>query len=148
MQAKDQDFTADFTLTLKDSSSSSSSGAGLQGTQEVAAIVLWFDTLFSKERCPDTPVTLSTSPHAPLTHWAQTVLPLRTPVLLGSPTTQQAGQVGSRPYATEIKGRLSMARNKAKHRSLDIALNYQAALSDGSSVSDTRVYSMSVLGKD
>jgi hypothetical protein len=146
MQSKDQDFTAEFMLTLKDTSTttSSSRGAGLQGTQEVAAVVLWFDTLFSKERCPDMPVTLSTSPHAPITHWAQTVLPLRTPVLLGS----QPGQATSRPYATEIKGRLSMARNKAKHRSLDIALTYQAHLSDGTSISDTKVFPMSVVGKD
>ncbi len=43
----------------------------------VHAIVLWFDTHFSERFCAQHPVTLSTSPHAPPTHWAQTVLMLR-----------------------------------------------------------------------
>ena len=49
---------------------------------EAHALVLWFDTEFSARSCAERPVTLSTSPHAPQTHWAQTVLTLRQPVLL------------------------------------------------------------------
>ena len=40
-------------------------------------MVIWFDVEFSKRFCSQQPVTLSTSPFAPSTHWAQTVLPLR-----------------------------------------------------------------------
>ena len=49
---------------------------------EAHALVLWFDTEFSGRFCGERPVTLSTSPHGPQTHWAQTVLTLRQPVLL------------------------------------------------------------------
>lgn len=52
---------------------------------QVHAIVLWFDTAFSTARCPETEVLLSTSPFAPTTHWAQTVLPLEQPVVLRCP---------------------------------------------------------------
>lgn len=167
MASHDQDFTADFTLNLAQGSSqpglahpssntptpalpdgeqASGSAAVTLEEADVAAVVIWFDTQFSAQRCPETPVTLSTSPHAPLTHWAQTVLPLRRPVLLRSPSSS-LGAAG-RPFASEIKGQLSMARNKSKHRSLDIALRYTAVLSDGSTVEDTRVYPMSVVGQD
>jgi hypothetical protein len=37
-----------------------------------------------------------------------------------------------------------MARNKLKHRFLDISLEYSAQLSDGRTVSHTMLYSMSV----
>ena len=46
------------------------------------ALVMWFDADFSDRVCKESPVTLTTSPHAPPTHWAQTVLTLRTPVYL------------------------------------------------------------------
>ena len=44
---------------------------------ECHAMVIWFDVEFSKRFCSQQPVTLSTSPFATPTHWAQTVLPLR-----------------------------------------------------------------------
>lgn len=135
MRPEDQDFTTEFVLTGCDSSS---------GCDEVAAIVLWFDTAFSKERCPETAVLLSTSPHAPLTHWAQTVLALRTPVKLARPGA--AGAAAAADSAREIRGRISMARNRDKHRSLDIALTYKAELGDGRVVEEAGVYAMSVLG--
>ena len=40
-------------------------------------MVIWFDVEFSRRFCSQQPVTLSTSPFAAPTHWAQTVLPLR-----------------------------------------------------------------------
>jgi protein arginine N-methyltransferase 3 len=52
---------------------------------EAAALVLWFDTEFSARFCAERPVALSTSPAGPQTHWAQTVLTLRAPVLLQVP---------------------------------------------------------------
>lgn len=48
-------------------------------------------------------------------------------------------------WTHEIRGRLSMARNKSKHRSLDISLEHSATLADGTIVRDTSVYAMSVL---
>ena len=66
--AADTDFTREFRLLA--------SAAGQAGPA-VHAVVLWFDTHFSERFCAQLPVTLSTSPHAPPTHWAQTVLMLR-----------------------------------------------------------------------
>lgn len=49
------------------------------------ALAVWFDVDFSQRFCPDQPVVLETSPRAPPTHWAQTLLTLRQPVdLAGS----------------------------------------------------------------
>lgn len=41
------------------------------------SLVVWFDTVFSERFCAERPVTLSTSPAEPQTHWAQTVLVLK-----------------------------------------------------------------------
>jgi protein arginine N-methyltransferase 3 len=120
MSAAQQDFTAHFTLSASSARlvssagdtagdaagdtavSSSSSGEDASSTVEVAALVLWFDVEFSARFCKEHPVTLSTSPRAPVTHWAQALLPLASPVVL-SP-----GQV--------LDCRLSMARSRARHR--------------------------------
>lgn len=40
---------------------------------ECHGVVVWFDTEFSARFCMERPVVLSTSPHAPATHWAQTL---------------------------------------------------------------------------
>ena len=40
---------------------------------ECHGLVVWFDTEFSARFCAERPVVLSTSPHAPATHWAQTL---------------------------------------------------------------------------
>ena len=40
---------------------------------ECHGVVVWFDTEFSARFCAERPVVLSTSPHAPTTHWAQTL---------------------------------------------------------------------------
>ena len=49
---------------------------------EVHALVLWFDAEFSGRHSKEAAALLTTSPHAPQTHWAQTVLTLRKPILL------------------------------------------------------------------
>jgi protein arginine N-methyltransferase 3 len=125
MSAAQQDFTANFTLSASsaclvssagDTSGdiagdtagdtavgSSSSGVDASSSSvEVAALVLWFDVEFSARFCKEHPVMLSTSPHAPVTHWAQALLPLASPVVLGP------GQA--------LDCRLSMARSRARHR--------------------------------
>ena len=63
--ARDTDFTTEFQLRF-------TGGGG--GGGACHALVLWFDTHFSARFCREHPVTLSTSPHQPPTHWAQTVL--------------------------------------------------------------------------
>ena len=68
--AADADFTSEFRLLA-------SAAASSEPAPAVHAVVLWFDTHFSERFCAQHPVTLSTSPHAPPTHWAQTVLTLR-----------------------------------------------------------------------
>jgi hypothetical protein len=140
MRPEDQDFTCDFTLEAADL-------ADETGPKEVAAVVLWFDTDFSAARCPEAPVKLSTSPHSPATHWAQTVLPLQQPVMLSGETDGVLAGSGGVVTAKCLTGRLSMSRNTAKHRSLDIALEVKASLSDGTVVHHTRIYTMDVLGE-
>ena len=90
--------------------------------------MLWFDTLFSERFCKEHPVELSTSPNAPLTHWVQTVLLLKQPVLM-APAATAAGAPG---LAVALTGQVSMARSKQTHRSLDIVLRYTAQYADGS----------------
>ena len=55
-----------------------------------------------------------------------------------------AGQIQDMQWAREIRGRISMARNAAKHRSLDISLEYKAELANSMAVQGTTVYAMSV----
>ena len=146
MRSEDQDFTAEFALNLP---TAVAEGAG---PEEVHSVVLWFDTAFSRRHCADAPALLSTSPHAPQTHWAQTVLILKEPVLLRRATAAVAAgaatacAVAGEPSTAEsITGRLSMVRNRSKHRSLDISLEYKAVLSDGRVVQHTAIYAMNVL---
>jgi hypothetical protein len=47
--------------------------ASAGGAAECYGLVVWFDTEFSARFCKEQPVLLSTSPHAPPTHWAQTL---------------------------------------------------------------------------
>ena len=41
------------------------------------AFVLWFDVTFPAPASDASAIVLSTSPHKPVTHWAQTILTLR-----------------------------------------------------------------------
>jgi protein arginine N-methyltransferase 3 len=142
MRAQDQDFTAEFTLTSKVPEGAEGPAAAASA-QECHAIVLWFDTDFSSRFCAEAPVKLTTSWRAQPTHWAQTVLVLKEPVLLSMP-----GQAPADGTAPCITGRLSMVRNRFKHRFLDISLEYKATLGGGKQVHQTAMYSMSVSGKD
>jgi len=133
MAAADQDFTADFELHASSSAS------------ECHALVLWFDTLFTQRFCSDTPVELSTSPHSPQTHWAQTVLVLPAPVVL-VPASQAAGAAGE---AVALQGRISMVRRRRQHRCLDISIDYRAVHADGTQGAQrAQLYSLTVSGKE
>ena len=168
MKAEDQDFSAEFTLTAASpapvpaSDSTSAASTSAPTSCECHAIVLWFDTDFSARHCAEAPVRLSTSPREPATHWAQTVLVLQEPVTLSclAGSEAAAGTIGATdgssapappsqlPKATApcLSGRVSMVRNRFKHRFLDISLEYRAQLSDGRVVQHTTMYTMSVSG--
>ena len=166
MKAEDQDFSAEFILTAASpvpvpaSDSTSAASTSAPTSCECHAIVLWFDTDFSARHCTEMPVRLSTSPREPATHWAQTVLVLQEPVTLCCMAGSEAGPAGATdsssmaspppplPKATApcLSGRVSMVRNRFKHRFLDISLEYRAQLSDGRVVQHTTMYTMSVSG--
>ena len=148
MRASDQDFSAEFALVAAASSSSDPLAAAATA-RECHAIVLWFDTDFSSRHCVEAPVRLSTSPSETPTHWAQTVLVLQEPVLLTPPLPAEGGASASErgsKAAEFLTGRISMVRNRFKHRFLDISLEYQAQLGDGRVVKHTNMYTMSVGG--
>ena len=137
--AADQDFTADFRLTAS------------RGPATCAALVLWFDTLFTERFCAEQPVCLSTSPFGPPTHWGQAVLTLAAPVTMAPAVGLRAGGDGdaaagsAESPAVALEGRISMARSKHKHRSLDIALSYRAVGADGRQGEEvSSIYAMGV----
>lgn len=64
--------------------------------------------------------------------------------LCASSTTGTDQSTNDLKWARELRGRVSMARNATRHRSLDISLEHRAELVDGSVVQGTAVYAMSV----
>lgn len=120
MSAADADFHADFELLAT-------------RCGECAGVVLWFDTPFSDRFCAEAPGNLSTSPYSTRTHWVQTVLVLERP-----PVLEEGDTLG---------GRLSYARNAAKHRSLDISIELRHRGTDGAEKgSCAQCYVMEVAG--
>ncbi|DBB07799.1 hypothetical protein WJX82_004343 [Trebouxia sp. C0006] len=131
MDAADASFSTDFILEADPKSCC--------GPQECHALVLWFDMNFSKRFCAEQPVKLSTSPHGPQTHWCQTVLVLRKPILFGLGTAEARGKV-----AASLKGRFSMARSD-QHRGIDMSVEYSAQFTDGSlGPSEVQIFSMTM----
>ena len=121
MAPADQDFTSEFSLAALPAGAAASGGGGGGGggggsARAVSCLVLWFDVEFSARFCPEHPVTLSTAPSAEMTHWMQAVLPLKAPVEL--------------PPGGALACRLSMARSKARHRALDVSLEYGVVAAD------------------
>lgn len=108
------------------------------GKHQCHSIVLWFDTKFSERYCKEAPQVLSTGPADPATHWAQAVLLLPEPVVI-------ADDCGTDNIAIALKGRISMARARVLHRTLDISLEYAQVWSNGTvSESKIQLYSMKV----
>lgn len=123
MAREDQDFSSHFKIIT-------------QNISVCSCLVLWFDTEFSARFCMESPQLLSTSPHQTQTHWAQTVLPLKEPLLLNR--KDEDVTIG-------LEGLLTMTRRKAKHRTLDIVLEYQSVRSNGShGPKISQIYSMGV----
>jgi protein arginine N-methyltransferase 3 len=143
MSHDDQDFTAEFECGLSgvvglDGAEATATTTPTTATTKITCLVLWFDTLFTERFCRDCPVVLSTAPTSAPTHWAQAVLPLSRPVELGAPSSSSSSSSSS-----SLRGRLSMARRRGRHRALDISVEYWV---DGSSSSKAVVdlYSMGV----
>lgn len=86
---------------------------------ECHVLVLWFDAHFTARFCRERPVTLSTSPLAEPTHWAQVALTLSHPVPL---TDDVEG----------IQGTIGFSKNKENRRSVDIVVKYAGVRRDGS----------------
>ena len=122
---EDVEFTAAFELLPR-----------LAERSTVVGVVLWFDTEFSSRFCKEHPVTLTTSPHAAPTHWAQTLFDLKTPLILSGTHVHNAAAVpGAAPGtdalpAASLWCRISVARS-ARHRSLDVSLEVEARGLDG-----------------
>lgn len=154
MEHDDVDFTSFFHLEaspVEDTSTVQETSGG--ATVTCYGLVVWFDVAFSERFCKDKPVIMSTSPFGTPTHWSQTKLTLKEPIVLSRSRGHQIpktdpGEIkpfvassetsiarkkligtGTEP-AVALNGRISIARS-ARHRSIDISLEIAAASSDG-----------------
>ncbi|KAK9825550.1 hypothetical protein WJX74_005515 [Apatococcus lobatus] len=101
------------------------------------ALVLWFDVTFPSPADGAPATVLSTSPLKPVTHWAQTILTLRAPIM---PSTKSS----SNSSTPRIAGRLSLAR-ASQHRGLDISAECSTHTAQGCAPSkQAQVFSMSM----
>ena len=83
---------------------------------------------------------LTTSPHAPQTHWHQTILQLRQPVMWQHSAAPGAGAQG--PGRAVLRGRISCARS-SQHRCLDISLECAGLDEEGQAAGlQTQLYSI------
>lgn len=89
------DFTSSFTLH-----------SSHEGTMDV--FVIYFDVNFSNA---NKPVSFSTGPRSPETHWRQTVL------ILNEPLNLKSGDI--------VTGKIELKSNRESFRDLDIYLTYQ-----------------------
>lgn len=130
MKRDDMDFTSKFQLKLR--TESTDDGAAIR-TCSCYGIVLWFETGFTRRFCKEMPTNLSTSPFSPKTHWSQTILTFREPIVMTSSnvTIGTTATVGTEECpAIAINFRLSIVRSSA-HRSIDVSLEPQGISLDG-----------------
>ncbi|KAL2613108.1 hypothetical protein R1flu_024800 [Riccia fluitans] len=134
MKHDDVDYTADFSVKLarKEKHGSDVVGSTEDDCVWCYGLVIWFDTGFTSRFCKEKSVNLSTSPHSPKTHWAQTLLTFKEPIALcREDRAMQHGSwdkdaVGSEKFpAYTIGGRISIARS-FRYRSIDISLETNA----------------------
>ncbi|XP_071722088.1 probable protein arginine N-methyltransferase 3 [Rutidosis leptorrhynchoides] len=127
MKHDEVDFTSSIELEPKSSSSKSTESSSCYG------LVLWFDTGFTSRFCGETQANLSTSPYTPETHWYQTILTFKEPIVMG---TRKADNNISTSAGTDncpaakIHLRISIAR-AVQHRSIDISMETTAVGADG-----------------
>ncbi|KAL5570590.1 hypothetical protein UlMin_027165 [Ulmus minor] len=129
MRPDDVDFTA--TVELEPSLSNS---ADLESkTTRCYGAILWFETGFTSRFCKQTPANLSTSPHTPSTHWSQTILTFREPIVMASQKLMfdKSAAIGSNACpAMRINLRMSIVR-ASQHRSIDISMETVGIGPDG-----------------
>ncbi|XP_058078832.1 probable protein arginine N-methyltransferase 3 [Magnolia sinica] len=132
MKPDDMDFTTNIELELKSDLHRDSKDAKSE-TTSCYGFVLWFETAFSSRFCKEMPTTLSTSPYCPKTHWSQTIVTFREPVVMGpvKPAADVGATIGTDACpAARIGARISIARS-ARHRSIDISLETTGISFDG-----------------
>eukprot|EP00899_Mesostigma_viride_P015297 jgi/Mesvir1/23769/Mv06222-RA.1 len=137
MSAADVGFSHEFRLTAQTPPSASAEPSTLSGTTKHCSmpaeslacygVVIWFDSHFSERFCPTVPMVLSTSPHAPPTHWAQTLLTFKEPVVLAPARNDNTSDA-----VVAIEGRISIARSSVNYRSIDVSLEHCTVRQDGS----------------
>ncbi|XP_074566171.1 putative protein arginine N-methyltransferase 3 isoform X2 [Curcuma longa] len=130
MKLDDMDFTSSFELKLR---TESIDDVATARTCTCYGMVLWFETGFTSRFCKEMPTNLSTSPYSPKTHWAQTILMLREPIVLSSshvPVSTTAAVGTEECPAVAIRSRISIVRSSV-HRSIDVSLEPQAISADG-----------------
>jgi protein arginine N-methyltransferase 3 len=101
-------FSQEFELNLVGVESSSQK-------KDVYALTIWFDTLFSKQHCPEE-VVLTTSPVEDKTHWAQTLLVLPQPLTLST-------DAETKDKAT-LRCRITLKQHSDDYRGLQLVLEY------------------------
>ncbi|GAB2282429.1 Protein arginine N-methyltransferase 3 [Dionaea muscipula] len=125
MKLEDMDFTSFIELEPN-----SGSGAG---STWCYGVVLWFETGFTSRFCKEMPTVLSTSPFTSRTHWSQTILTFKEPIVVSS---EKHGSQGPSTVGTcscpawKILLRISIVR-AAQHRAIDISLETTAVGHDG-----------------
>ncbi|XP_074274583.1 putative protein arginine N-methyltransferase 3 [Silene latifolia] len=127
MKAEMMDFTSSIELQLKSDGTAKSSWC--------YGVVIWFDTGFTRRVCKEVPANLSTSPYIPKTHWSQTILTFKEPILLSSEkaNAETSGLVGTDSCpASKIQLRISIVR-APEHRAIDISLETWGMTHDGQS---------------
>ncbi|KAF8395717.1 hypothetical protein HHK36_019667 [Tetracentron sinense] len=133
MKHDEMDFTASFELEPKLDSPVNHSSDMQSQTTRCYGVVLWFETGFTSRFCKEMQTVLSTSPYTPKTHWSQTILTFREPIIIasGEPNVDGLAVVGTDTCpASRIHSRISIVR-AVLHRSIDISLETTAIGSDG-----------------
>ncbi|XP_015894716.3 probable protein arginine N-methyltransferase 3 [Ziziphus jujuba] len=133
MTPDEMDFTATVELEPKFCSVAGNSNDLVSKTTQCYGVVLWFDTGFTTRFCKEMPANLSTSPATPKTHWSQTILTFREPIVIASEkfSRDRSTAIGTDAYpATRIHLRISIVR-ASQHRSIDISLETAGVGPDG-----------------
>ncbi|KAM7262564.1 hypothetical protein ACFE04_000247 [Oxalis oulophora] len=131
MKHDDVDFTSTIELEPKSGISSSESTE----SSKCYGLVLWFETGFTSRFCKEMPAVLSTSPYTRETHWYQTILTFKEPIVMKT-RKSDAKLSTSAPAGTDncpaarLHLRISIAR-AVEHRSIDISLETSAVGDDG-----------------
>ncbi|KAF4388974.1 hypothetical protein F8388_026703 [Cannabis sativa] len=133
MKPDEVDFTASVELEPNLCSAETDSVDFGSKTTWCYGALLWFETGFTSRFCKEMPANLSTSPYTPKTHWSQTILTFREPIVIssGKSNLDKSAEIGSDGCpAVKISLRISIAR-ASQHRSIDISMETVGVGPDG-----------------